>query len=335
MTNCNTILMILKLYDANHHYTLIEKEYSSSYFNTTLQPVKENITYIDSFLGKGCYKELYFDGVHIGFGDAILPKPLQLGFESNFETIEMHFNLKGQNTARTPHFNKDICFTAHAHNILYTNGIHGKMKWENSPFQLCEINLEPSFFKKFLPQDSPIFERFRNSIEKGSSGLLNPQHHRISYQMYEIIEQIMQCKREGLFKKMFLESKVIELLLLQLEQFQTESPYVGSLKKQDIDKIYAVRNFIVQNINSTHSLIDLAHEVGTNDFILKKGFKELFGTTVFGFWADEKMEYAKQLLSNQQLNITEVSELIGYKNQRHFSSAFKKKYGIVPSQWMK
>jgi AraC-like DNA-binding protein len=47
------------------------------------------------------------------------------------------------------------------------------------------------------------------------------------------------------------------------------------------------------------------------------------------------MEYAKQLLSEQSLTVSEVSERIGYKNQRHFSTAFKKKYGFSPSETSK
>ncbi|NML68572.1 helix-turn-helix transcriptional regulator [Chryseobacterium sp. RP-3-3] len=31
------------------------------------------------------------------------------------------------------------------------------------------------------------------------------------------------------------------------------------------------------------------------------------------------------------MDISEVSDVVGYKNPRHFSTAFKKKFGIVPS----
>ncbi|WP_413511824.1 helix-turn-helix transcriptional regulator [Myroides odoratus] len=327
--------MTVRLYDSKHKYLLVEKEYPTDLFETKKDVVKESTTYLNSFIGQGTYKEIYFDGVHIGFGDVRLANKLVLGFESDFETIEMHFTMKGRSTAHTSQFDKSISFHAHSHNILYTNGIGGQMQWENEPFQLCEINLSPSFFTRFLPSDNQFFDKFRNAIEKGQSSLLQPQHYRINHQMYQLIEQIITCDKKGIFKRLFLEAKVIELLLLQLEQFYEELPYQGSLKKQDIDKIYAVKDFMIQNLDSTSSLADLAHQVGTNEFILKKGFKELFGTTVFNFWAHEKMEYAKQLLTTQMLHISEVSDCIGYKNQRHFSTAFKKKYGISPSSLYK
>ncbi|ULT23854.1 helix-turn-helix transcriptional regulator [Sphingobacterium sp. E70] len=85
-------------------------------------------------------------------------------------------------------------------------------------------------------------------------------------------------------------------------------------------------------MDSNNTLVNLAHLVGTNEFTLKKGFKELFGTTVFGFWNDAKMEHAKKLILDKNMTIGEVSDAIGYKNQRHFSDAFRRKFGFPPSK---
>lgn len=323
--------MTIRLYDIKHKHTIVEKEYPTPFFEPEEEGIRERVTHLDSFMGRGYYKEIYFDGVHIGIGNVRLAQRLHLGFESDFETIEMHFTFKGKSTARTSQFDQNISFDAHSHNILYTNGLSGQMQWESEDFHLCEINLQPAFFKRFLPHDHLLFDRFRNAVEKGKSSLLHPTHYTINHQMYQLLEQIMHCEKKGAFKRLFLEAKVIELLLVQLEQFYGEAPYQGALKKQDIDKIYAVRDFMLQHLDCTHSLVDLAHRVGTNEFILKKGFKELFGTTVISFWTDQKMEYAKALLADQVFNIGEIADYVGYKNQRHFSTAFKKKYGLSPS----
>ncbi|AIM35238.1 AraC family transcriptional regulator [Sphingobacterium sp. ML3W] len=326
--------MTLKLFDNDLSNILIEKEYPDPFLYLE-GGIMESTTYLKHPIGKGEYKEIYFEGVHIGFGSASLSDRILLHFESDFETIEMHFALKGKSTAMSETFNKSISFEAHHHNIIYANGMCGKMQWECGDFQLCEINLSPKFFKKFLPQDSALFDEFRNVIEKGNSGLLSNYNSHISHQMYQIIDEIMNCNRQGIFKRMFLEAKVIELLLLQFEQFSDPLIFNTTLRRSDVDKVYAVREFILGNLTSACSLIDLAHKVGTNEFTLKKGFKELFGTSVFAFWNDTKMEEAKLLLTEQNMNITEVSYAIGYKNQRHFSTAFKKKYGILPSQLKK
>ena len=74
---------------------------------------------------------------------------------------------------------------------------------------------------------------------------------------------------------------------------------------------------------------------GLNEFKLKKGFKELFGTTVFDYLYDLKMEYAKQLLAADEVLVNEVSGMVGYRNPNHFSTAFKRKYGMNPTQLRK
>ncbi|WP_068597176.1 helix-turn-helix transcriptional regulator [Vaginella massiliensis] len=326
--------MNLRLYDNEENITLIEKEYPDWNISTD-KDIIENTTFIEHYFGKGFYKEILFEGVHIGFGNTFLRNTIRLDFESDFETIEMHFALKGKSTVSTGGLDKSIGFVSHQHNIIYANEICGKMQWESEEFQLCEINLSPDFFKKFLPQNHHLFDAFRNAMEKGKSALLTQNHHPVSHKMYQIVDEIMNCQRQGIFKRMFLEAKVIELLLLQLEQFSNDTFSHSTLKKSDVDKIYAVREFILQHLDAACTLIDLAHLVGTNDFILKKGFKELFGTTVFGFWSDAKMNQAKQLLTEEDMNVGEVSQLIGYKNQRHFSAAFKRKFGILPSQLKK
>lgn len=323
--------MTLKLYENDLSNLLVEKEYPNAYAPFD-DGVVEKTTYLKPPLGKGQYKEIYFEGVHIGFGDAFLSNKLLLHFESDFETIEMHFALKGKSTAKAETFNKAVSFESHQHNIIYAKELCGKMEWECNDFQLCEINLSTDFFKKFLPEDSKLFDKFRDVIEKGNAGLLSEINRQISHQMYQIINEIINCTRGGVFKRIFLEAKVIELLLLQFEQFSEPLIYKTSLKKSDIDKIYAVREFLLHHLDSGCSLLDLAHKVGTNEFTLKKGFKEIFGTSVFAFWNHIKMGEAKQMLIEQNRSVTEVAHAIGYKNQRHFSTAFKKKYGISPSR---
>lgn len=293
--------------------------------------ITEIFTDLTQHFGNGFYKEIYFEGVHIGFGNTILKNKIKIDFESDVETVEMHFVLNGESSSVTDKFDKGASFLPHQHNLIYTNGISGQMQWESNHFQICEINLAPKFLKKFFPQGSHLFDNFRDVMEKGNSGLLSKNNNLINLAMYEAIYEIMNCNRQGVFKRMFLESKVIELLLLQLEQFSENSNLNSSIKKTEADKIYAVREFILDNLDAECSLIDLAHKVGTNEFTLKKGFKELFGTTVFSFWNDAKMDQAKLWLTEEGMNVGEVSHLIGYKNQRHFSAAFKRKFGIIPS----
>ncbi|WP_454046139.1 helix-turn-helix transcriptional regulator [Chryseobacterium sp. Marseille-Q8038] len=323
--------MTVRLYDENFGNMLMERDYPSSYLLHD-GGIQECITQLIPPYGNGFYHEISFANVHISFGNILLPKRLQLYLESDFDSVEMHFTLKGKSKAISGNFQKTVAFDSYQHNIIYAHHMEGRMEFEGPEMHLFEINLAPEFFKKFLPEHSGVFEIFRNSIERQNSCLLQPEHNRITQEMYQILNDIMHCSRKGLFKRIYLEAKVSELLLLQLEHFFDRGSFPSSLQKRDIEKMYDVRDYIVNNLNADSSLNDLAHLVGTNEFTLKKGFKEIFGTTVFGFWNDLKMEQAKKLLLDSHLNISEISDHIGYKNPRHFSAAFKRKFNILPSQ---
>ncbi|REC62469.1 AraC family transcriptional regulator [Chryseobacterium pennae] len=324
--------MALRVYDDKIGGTLVEKKYPNAYYQNDGE-IRECITHLKPPYGNGFYHEICFENVHIGFGNVSLQNKVLLYFEADFDSVEMHFSLKGKSAALSENFNNKVCFESYQHNIIYAHQMSGQMEFDGHEMQILEVNLAPDFFKKFLPEDSELFNTFRNAIEKQHSCLINPDHCRISLEMYQVLNDIIHCDRKGIFKRIYLEAKVAELLLLQLEQLFNTTSSPSSLLKKDEDKIYAVRDFIVNNLNENCSLIDLAHQVGTNEFTLKKGFKELFGTTVFSFWNDIKMEQAKKMLIEGDLSINEISEVIGYKNSRHFSAAFKRKYNVIPSQF--
>lgn len=287
---------------------------------------------VDHALAKGFYKEIYSGDIHVGYGNIDLTQNTLLQFESDYETVEMHFALNNSGAIHSKDLPQSISFSPNQHNIVYTNNVKGQMEWQEKGWRIFEVNLRPAFFKRYLPESNPVFAIFKKHIESGCAKLLSEQHGRISHQMYQVIHDIMNCGRTGHFKKMFIEAKVIELLLLQLEQLGETSFVNVTLKKSDIEKMYAVRDFILNNLTEASSLIDLAHYAGTNEFTLKKGFKELFGTTVFGFWNDIKMEEARKMLQTRSMNVSEVADAIGYKNPQHFTAAFKRKFSVLPSQ---
>lgn len=156
-----------------------------------------------------------------------------------------------------------------------------------------------------------------------------------SPEILNAIRAICTCDRKGSFKRLYMEAKVTELLLLQLEQYQKSATLGVKFSKTDIEKMYEARSLIIKNLTTPCSLIDLAKRVGTNEFKLKKQFKALFGTTVFGYLNEIKMNKAKQILQEGNLNVTEVAEQLGYKTSSHFVTAFKRYFGYSPGSVLK
>jgi len=100
----------------------------------------------------------------------------------------------------------------------------------------------------------------------------------------------------------------------------------------DREKILKAREVLLQHIGEPITIKELSRKVAINECYLKKGFKELFGTTVFDFYQSQRMEHARYLLYEKGLSVTDVSMMLGYSSISHFSTAFKKHTGLKPCE---
>lgn len=150
--------------------------------------------------------------------------------------------------------------------------------------------------------------------------------------MQSILHQLLNCPYQGLTKQIYLESKCWELIALKLDQLASdEKPDTCSvLRADDLDRIYAAKAILTRHWRTPPSLPELARQVGLNDYKLKLGFRQVFGTTAFGYLWHYRMEQARQLLMEGQHNIKEVATIVGYSKQCNFAAAFRKKFGVNP-----
>ena len=150
----------------------------------------------------------------------------------------------------------------------------------------------------------------------------------------DILSEIFIDTRKGLLKRLFLESKILELIGLKLDLTSTNVKSTHTLAADNlIKKLYQVQHMISSDLSIQHSIHQLSREIGVNDFILKKEFKTLFGKTIFEHTIQLRMEKARQLLLHTKKPIYEISELVGYKNSTHFTAAFKKIEGYTPKMY--
>jgi AraC family transcriptional activator of pyochelin receptor len=120
-----------------------------------------------------------------------------------------------------------------------------------------------------------------------------------------------------------------------LEQIQTYKQGVPQgLKPAEIARLQELKAYIDANFLQEMSLIQLSRLSLLNEFKLKKGFKEQYGTTVFGYIRDLKMRYAAGLL-HQSVPVSDIAFELGYEQAHHFSVAFKQYMGVSPREFKK
>ncbi|MBY0086292.1 AraC family transcriptional regulator [Brevibacillus sp. M2.1A] len=136
-------------------------------------------------------------------------------------------------------------------------------------------------------------------------------------------------------RRLYTESKILEIVSSALDAFLYEREVNrprSQLSRSDREKIHNARDILLENMESPPSLIELARLAQLNEYKLKIGFKEEFGTSAFAYLRERRLEKALGLLREGDLNVSEVALIVGFSNFSHFSEAFRKQYGLNPSE---
>jgi AraC-like DNA-binding protein len=112
-------------------------------------------------------------------------------------------------------------------------------------------------------------------------------------------------------------------------------PYFMPLSKQDIMYIRQAKAILDENFDKHITIPQLARQTGINEAKLKEGFKELFNFSVHTYLQQLRLEKAKQLLLTTNMPITDITYHIGYSHVTHFTSLFKKEFGVTPGEYRK
>lgn len=206
-------------------------------------------------------------------------------------------------------------------------------------YEFIEIFIKPSLLFSFGASGLERINDFLKNIVKASDKETYCLQTRPTQpSMMVVLQQILQCPYKGIIKRAYLESKAIELIALVLEHervIKEGEVRPNILKPDQKERIYYAREILLKDLHSPPSLTALAQRVGLSESVLGKGFRQIFGTTIFAQLQVHRLGLAKQLLAEQDNSIAEVAHLVGYSSVTSFSKAFKRKFGMAPKVYQK
>ena len=212
----------------------------------------------------------------------------------------------------------------------------------------CEQKTESVDFLSFVFTSSLLdqFIGLRSSNYTLSEGVLSFHHENSFSKTFSIcnrtriaLEGLLNHNYSGNLANIFVNAQTQMLLLYSLDCLEEKEIDTTANKflanEADREKIIKAREVLLQHIGEPITIKALSRKVAMNECYLKKGFKEMFGSTIFDFYQSQRMEHAKYLLYEKGLNVTEVSLLLGYSSISHFSTAFKKHTGLKPCELLR
>lgn len=292
-----------------------------------LQQLEERYSEESAPWGHLSINELWFDGACVFQSVIEAKKSCQLSMQCDNSCWLMNFVLDGE-LATAPGAVSGASLKAGEYNCLYCSNLNVEAGI-NTTTHIFSVCLTRRFIKNLFWK-TPIFND--DEFSTGEKTIFVTGNQPITRQLKAIIAEINQTDQPSYIRRIYLEGKILELLSLQLRdsRLRPAEDTRPAPANNDLQKLEAARQLLETNIKNPYSLIELAKKSGLNDFKLKKGFKETYGQTVFGYLAELRMQKAQKLLQ-KGLPVSEVADAVGYKNAQHFTVAFKKRFGLLPS----
>ncbi|MCW3160300.1 helix-turn-helix transcriptional regulator [Chryseobacterium oryctis] len=257
---------------------------------------------------------------------------LILNCKENQEILELHFNLSLNGIGYKNHFLDSEKVSSMTGNLIHIGATDEKSDIyfeKKSEYKTFDIHFSKNVFLKYYGENKKL-DNFIKHISDGKSlGYTNNEIY-ITPPILCAIQDINSCQYQGLTRKIYIESKIYEILAHTLENHSNEKQ--PKISNRDKEIVHLAASLINENIKKPLTIEEISKRVGINQTKLKKLFKEIFGCTIFTYLQTIRMNNAKTYITDSELTIDEISQLSGYTSISNFSAAFKKHFGFSPSK---
>ena len=275
----------------------------------------------------------YMEKLHIQEGLLLLKinfeflKPTQIKTNQNEKKFVITFALKGNSNYKSSSKNETIEFKEGFTTISLFDGSKGIREFCSTKVEQIRLIVNEDFLQKNF--EHTILNKYgnHNKLNLIDFSPTNVKSERI-------LNEIYSHSNNSEINNLFLQSKVLELLYLEINKISVTKNTI-KLNTYDKQQILKAKEILLHDLQNPPSIVELAKSVCINEFKLKKGFKQVYKQSPYQFLTSYKLTKAKYLLEEGEYNVNEVSQLMGYKYSNNFSNAFFKEFKINPKECIK
>lgn len=180
------------------------------------------------------------------------------------------------------------------------------------------------------------FDNFLKDYLSLRGNMLNEEPFNLAYRNY--FEQLFSEEMHYPLREMHLANCIMMLveiffnrLMDRLEKVKDSS--IQKIRRSDLVKLMEVEHMLTADFSQAPPTIqELSKMVNLSPSKLKSAFKTVFGTGIYDYYQQNRMQKARALLLTGEYSVKEVGLKLGYSNLSNFSLAFKKQFGVLPSE---
>lgn len=234
----------------------------------------------------------------------------------------IHCILSGRGTYRTDYKDKQSEYHLHAGQVflIEPNQLVHYFADHDTPWEYMWIEFDGIKAKEYLSeagisQSSPVYYP---TSEEGRKNLFDKLRYLVDHPH-------------------ILPAEIIGYTYLFFGTLIQSSRNAKKLPKNNIQDFYiqSTVDFIENHYMEEISVEDMALNLGLNRSYFSKIFKKGTHKSPQDFLIQYRINKACELLRSTRLSITQISHLVGYNNQFHFTRAFKNIMNLPPQEWRK
>ncbi len=258
--------------------------------------------------------------------------------EAGFDEIQIMFNLtrdiewsvedpeKGSDIRNVFMRKGDLCIYRNKDRISYMNYRSGVR------FMFKSIQMKTERFMElldthFMPEEADLIKRAVFDEVRTT---------RITPEMYRVLSEIDSADRYKEFKRVFMDSKMIELTALALYAIihdDGEPCKKGVVVSRDEARaLDDLRETIQLKPYKDYDASMVAEDLKMSVSKLNRAFRSVYGTSLHSYVQEMRLEYAARLLLDGY-NVTEAATRSGYNNMSYFAKAFRERYDVRPKRF--
>ncbi len=246
--------------------------------------------------------------------------------------IMMYFQLKGSSTFAT-HTRVSVSSQMHSLNYLPSFRFNTRIGKHTVEEFFCVKVFPDLLLKQLQHQDenNPLVA----FCKRTDPFITLETPHVIQPAIYQGIHDYLHCPYTGALGAVYKDNIILNLFIQQLASFtgagMAAEPAGTALSRVDIDLLNDIKTYLDQHYLDVVSMQQLTRKFYINSFKLKHGFKLLFSNSVMKYVDEHKMNYARTMLQEGRVSVTDLADELGYKHYNNFSTAFKKRFGYSPA----
>lgn len=196
-----------------------------------------------------------------------------------------------------------------------------------------DLMMTPEYLANITGTGNGLPGDFLRKVGNKQPTLMFEKARDITPDMMRCIRDVIQCPVAKPLRDAFIRHKIAEIVLLVIDQlYKQDTVKVTVPGLSDTERVLRLKQWIDHHLTEDITPETLAYQAGMCQTKLRTLFKELTKKSIMAYVRDQKLAYARTLLLENHYSVQEVASLINYQHSHHFSVAFKRKYGMLPSR---